>query len=138
MRGEGSGAMLSDDELVLLRTFLQPQRVGRWRLSLASPERRPRFLDHHLNHVRDLDARWVTALGRRDDALALLRARGAPTVAIVVSADAALDGRRMPLADVIAALGSNAWGTLVGCVPGRLGYFHDELGTGRRLLLERR
>jgi hypothetical protein len=129
---------LTDDELVLLRTFLQPQRVERWRLSLASAARRSGFLDHHLNHVRDLDDRRVTALGRHDDALAVLRARGAPTDAIVVSADPAIDGRRLPLAAVIAHLGASAWGTLVGCVPGRLAYFHDEEGTGRRLVLERR
>ncbi len=50
---------------------------------------------------------------------------------------AALDAREFPLAEAIDRAERAGSGFLLGCIPGRLAYYQDEAGTGRRLLLAR-
>jgi hypothetical protein len=54
----------------------------------------------------------------------------------VLSGTPELDGREMPLVEAVWEAEAAGWGTLVGCVPGRLAYYYDETGL-RRMLLER-
>ena len=42
----------------------------------------------------------------------------------------------LPLAEAVWEATAAGWGTLLGCVPGRLAYYYDECGL-RRMLLER-
>jgi hypothetical protein len=122
-------------EEALIRAFIAPERRSRWLEALASAKRRAKQLDR-LNHCRDLDDRYATALPSSADVVALLRARGAPETCYVLSDTRALDGREMPLAEAVPEAEAGGWGTLLGCVPGRLAYYYDECGF-RRILLER-
>ena len=110
---------------------------GRWLDALASPKRRRRFLDR-LNHCRDLDERYASPLPSSTDVAALLRSLGAPTECHVLSDLADIDGMGLPLADAIDRVELGGFGSILSCVPGRLAYYLDESGTGRRLLLVRR
>ncbi|HKB03267.1 MAG TPA: hypothetical protein VKD90_13660 [Gemmataceae bacterium] len=122
-------------EEALVRTFITPERRSRWLQGLASDKRRAKQVDR-LNHCRDLDWRYATELPSTADVVAFLRARGAPEACYVLSSTGALDGREMPLAEAVWAAEAAGWGTLVGCVPGRLAYYYDEVGL-RRMVLER-
>jgi hypothetical protein len=48
-----------------------------------------------------------------------------------------IDGSEMPLGDAVNAAEHGYWGTIIGCIPGKLAYYRGERG-GRRLLLEKR
>jgi len=123
-------------EEATIRAFVHPPRRPRWLESLASAERRSRFLAR-LNHCRDLDERYARLLPSNADVVAILRRCGAPATCYVVSATMALDGREMPLEEAVAEASQGGWGTILSCLPGQLAYYHDECGE-RRLLLERR
>jgi hypothetical protein len=122
-------------EEATIRAFVTPSRRTRWLESLASAKRRGRFLDR-LNHCRDIDERYVTPLPSNADVLAILKSHGAPTTCYVVSADASLDARELPLAEALADAQSGGWGTLISCIPGRLACYYAECGE-RRMLLKR-
>jgi hypothetical protein len=122
-------------EEALIRAFITPERRSRWLEGLASAKRRSKQLDR-LNHCRDLDERYATELPSNADVVALLRARGALPTCYVLSDTRELDGRELPLADALWEAEAAGWGTLLGCVPGRLAYYYDEQGF-RRMLLER-
>src|SRR4051812_44876590 len=120
-------------EEALVRAFISPPRRTRWLEQLASKKRRGPFLDR-LNHCRDIDERYATALPSNADVVTLLRSRGAPPTCYVVSCVAAIDGCELPLAEAIEQAAMEGWGTLIGCIPGRLGYYYDECGERRFLL----
>jgi hypothetical protein len=67
----------------------------------------------------------------------LLRVRGAPATCWLVSERSEFDERQMLLADALEAVVGAGFGTLISCIPGRLGYFEGE-GPENRHLLERR
>jgi hypothetical protein len=70
------------------------------------------------------------------DILLLLRKRGAPGECIFLAEDAALDGRRLPLDEAVAAVVGRGMGAFISCVPGRLAYFEGE-DPSERCILER-
>ena len=119
----------------LIKAFIYPARRKRWLEHLASPKKRTRFLDR-LNHCRDIDDRFSSLLPSGANIVALLSKRGAPPICYVISDYAEIDGREMTLEEAIRAAELGGWGTLIGCVPGRLAYYYDESGE-RRMLLER-
>jgi hypothetical protein len=119
----------------IVRAFIAPERRERWLKSLASAKRRPAMLDR-LNHCRDIDDRYATLLPSNSDVVAFLRSRGAPKMCYVLSCTADIDGQTMALGDAVLAAEHGGWGTIISCVPGRLGYYYDECGA-RRFLLER-
>ncbi len=123
------------DEVATVKAFIKSARRLRWLEALASAKRRRQFLDR-LNHCRDFDERYATALPSSVDLVATLRSRGAPARCHVVSDFEAIDGRQLPLAEAIAQAEWAQWGTLLSCLHGRLAYYFDESGA-RRLLLER-
>ena len=123
-------------EEVIVRAFVAPHRRSRWLSSLGAAKRRRKFLDC-LNHCADLDPRYAQPVASNVDVVALLRSRGAPATCYVVSDVAAIDGRELPLAEAVATAELAGWGTLISCIPGRLGCYLDEAGTKRRLLLVR-
>jgi hypothetical protein len=119
----------------LIRAFVAPSRRGRWLGLLASAKRRRSFLDR-LNHCRDIDDRYATPLPSNANVVAVLRSHGAPESCYVVSDIPAIDGQELPLVDAIDQVESSMFGTLIGCIPGRLAYYYDECGA-RRWLLQR-
>jgi hypothetical protein len=125
---------MNENEEAIIRAFITPARRARWLEFLASAKRRPRILDR-LNHCRDLDERFATQLPSNADIIALLRAHGAPATCYVLSCTDDIDRRTLPLEEAISAAELGGWGTIVGCVPGRLAYYYDECGARRMLLV---
>jgi hypothetical protein len=125
-----------EHESALVRAFIVKPRQGRWLESLAHPKRRPKLLER-LYHFRDLDPLCLIAIppaSHRPESIGeLLAARGAPRDCHVISTNSELDGRVMPLADALTAIVAVGDGSLLSCIPGRLGYFEDE--SSRRYIL---
>jgi hypothetical protein len=122
-------------EEALVDAFIVPEKRERYKTFRANPKRRAKLLDG-LNHCRDLDPRYATEIPSGTDVVSLLRKRGAPERCHVISDVTELDGREMALQEAIDETESHMWGTLIGCVPGRLAYYYGEAGE-QRLLLER-
>ncbi len=120
-------------EELLVNSFIENPRRPRYLLELGSRKRRARALDR-LNHMKDLDERYVTWLPRSMDALSILRSEGAPRTCHVIGGDDSTDGREMDLAEALKRVQEIGWGTLVGCIPGKLAYYHDECGERQALL----
>lgn len=123
------------DEETFIRSFIVAHRRPRWLQLLASEKRRNEMLDR-LNHCAEFDPRHVRWLASNADVVGLLRSRGAPDTCRVLSYVSELDGREMPLEEVVDSLYEYGWGTVLICIPGRLAYYYDECGS-RRALLER-
>jgi hypothetical protein len=121
-------------EEAIVQAVIAPHRRERWLQCLGSSERRAAFLDR-LNHCSDLDPRYTRSVAADADGVGLLRSLGAPGICYLLSAAAELDGREMTLAEAIVAVERAGWGTLVGCIPGRPGYYFDECGERRMLLV---
>jgi hypothetical protein len=123
-------------EEAIVRAFIASHRRSRWLSSLGSDKRRRKFLNR-LNHCADFDPRYAEPVASNVDMVALLRSKGASSTCYVVSDVAAIDGQKLPLAEAVAAAELAGWGTLISCIPGRLGCYVDEAGSRRRLLLVR-
>jgi hypothetical protein len=119
----------------IIRSFIAKERRPRWLESLASEKKRGRMVGK-LNHCKDLDQRFLSDLPKGTDVAATLRAKGAPVSCYVISCSDEIDEQEMPLDDAIAKAADTGWGTIIGCIPGKLAYYYDELGE-RRMLLER-
>jgi hypothetical protein len=128
-----------EHESALIRAFIAPERRERYLGLLASARGREK-LRRALAHCDDFDRRYTHALPpdvRTPAELeALLRAKGAPAECALLAEDDALDGRRLPLEEALVAIIGRGMGTLVSCVPGRLGFYEGE-GPNVRFLLER-
>jgi hypothetical protein len=122
-------------EEATIRAFVTPSRRERWLGLLDSVKRRRSFLGR-LNHCRDIDERYATAIPSNANIVGVLRSHGAPETCYVISDIPTLDGREVELGDAINQIECGMWGTLISCVPGRLAYYYDECGA-RRLLLRR-
>ena len=106
---------------------------------LSKPKRRKDVLDT-LAHFSDLDPRYQVPIPSSQQSAhaieGLLRKRGAPAECYLISEAGALDGRLLPLTEALSLIVGHGMGTLMSCVPGRLGYFEGET-PGDRWLLER-
>lgn len=122
-------------EEALVDAFIVPAKRERYKGFLANRKRRGKLLDG-LNHCSDFDPRYATEIPSKTDVFALLRSRGAPESCHVISDVKELDGKTMPLQEAIDETEAHMWGTLIGCVPGRLAYYYGEAGE-QRLLLEK-
>lgn len=135
-----SQARQPEHEEALVRAFLLSAKQQRWLELLKKPKRRADVL-RALAHFYDLDARYALSIPAAEQStgkvLKLLRTRGAPPDCYLLSESAEFDQRTMPLADALDAIVGMGMGTLVSCVPGRLGYYEGE-GPGDRRILVRR
>ena len=123
-------------EKQIIRTFFLAATQP-WYIRKLANERRRQTALNALDHLRDLDPRYITRLSNKTSALDALRSRGAPDSCYVLSDLSELDGKEMPLADAIDAVESDGCGSIVGCIPGRLAYWVGEVGRCR-VVLERR
>jgi hypothetical protein len=90
-----------------------------------------------LAHFRDLDPRFATRVSGGDTASAIaarLHAKGAGPTCYVLSENAELDDRELPLTQVLDEVYARGLGTLLSCVPGRLAYFESEEASERFIL----
>ena len=125
-------------EEALVRAFIDPRRVERYLEMLGNAKKREK-LRRELAHFKALDptcmapippnqSGWVGITG-------LLKAKGAGERCWVISENPKLDGREMDLDTALKDTIGYQMGTLISCIPGKLGYFEDEDG---RCILERR
>ena len=130
--------MSVDHEAAVLTFVLQPTR-RRLAEQIAIPKRRLKALQRTLSHLNDLDPRYAKRIPPAeqtpDHITALLGQRGAPANCYVIS-EGDLDAKTMPLAEALTCIVGSGMGTLISCVPGRLGYFDGE-DPGERYILER-
>ncbi len=128
-----------EHEAALIEAFVLPRSRARYLEFLPKPMLRERLL-RALDHLHDLDARYAHRIPpdkqNASDIATLLRHKGAPSTCHVISGSRDLDGREMPLGMVLAEVVGCGMGTLLSCIPGRLGYFESE-EVGERYLLER-
>lgn len=127
------------EETESIRAFVIPAKRKRMIELLANPKRR-RKATSSLHHFHDLDPRWVVPLASEDQNASgverVLRIRGAPKTCDVISADARIDGQRMPLSEALERVIGYGMGTLISCVPGSLAFFEGE-GPSNRCILAR-
>lgn len=130
-----------NSEETLIAAFIGKDKRDRYLGFLRSPKRRDKLRDL-LAHgtAAHLDAAFMKSILPKDQnvegILAILTARGAPAVCHVISENPDTDGRDIPLREALEATVGYGSGTLISCVPGRLGYFEGE-GKNVRFLLEK-
>jgi len=66
--------------------------------------------------------------------VALLRSKGAGATVHVISEDSTIDGKQLDLEEAISRVTGGGMGTILSCIPGKLGYFEDEEVKSSRLL----
>jgi hypothetical protein len=95
-----------------------------------------------LGHCVDFDNHAVVAIPPASQTASqiqtLLREKGAPADCWLVSERSEWDGEQMPLAKALEAVVGAGFGTVISCIPGRLGYFEGEAAQNRFLLERRR
>jgi hypothetical protein len=126
----------SGHEEGLVKAFVARPKQDRMIELLRKPKRRRDVLTT-LAHFKDLDPRFAMRAPEphsSSSVLRLLRSRGAPAECYVVSEDPDLDGRILPLAAALDAVVGMGMGTLLSCIPGRLGYFEGETPSERYVL----
>jgi hypothetical protein len=121
------------------KSFITPEKQIRY-LELLKSEKGRKKVRAGLYHCRDIDQRFARLLDPKDQTTEgveqILRSKGAPERCYLFSAENDLDGREMDLSEALfEVVGSNS-GTLVSCIPGKLGYFEFE-DIGERYILER-
>lgn len=132
-----SSLSVREREELLVDTFILPAKRERYRAFLANPKKRPKLLNE-LNHNADLDPRFESSIHPKDDAVAMLRSLGAPDACHLISDIKGLDGLTMPLEEAMRAVAGGSWGTLVGCIDGRLAFYHGECAEYRAVLERKR
>ncbi|MDF1799971.1 MAG: hypothetical protein P1V81_12405 [Planctomycetota bacterium] len=127
----------SELEQALIAAFVVPAKRERFLGMLGHPKRRKKFLDG-LHHFEGLDPRYQVAIPAASQHArgveAMLREWGAGGTCQVISTDRELDGRSMDLAEALDLVHGSCAGTLLGCVPGKLGYYEGEHPADRRIL----
>lgn len=129
-----------EHETAVVDAFIVPSKQDRIRELLSKPKRRRGVLES-LYHQAPLDPRCMSRVPPADQSSsrieALLRAKGAPDLCYVISTDRSLDGSTVALRKALDRIVGRGEGTIISCLPGRLGYFEAE-EAGERYLLERR
>lgn len=122
---------MNDVEAKTIAAFILKEKQERYRFLFDTPGRRREGL-RRLNHCRDFDPRFATWITLKTDIAALLKQEGSPQTVYVMSSHSEIDGKLLPLDEVITPAGY--WGTLVSCIPGQLAYYYDECGERRAIL----
>jgi hypothetical protein len=124
-------------EEAVVKAFIPSHRQERFLEIIAKPKKRAKLLTE-LSHYKALDPRFMLGIPsdqQHPPALVkLLRAKGAGSTCYIISENSWLDGREVDLETALKETVGCQMGTLISCIPGRLGYFEDEDG---RSILER-
>lgn len=116
-------------ELLFISIFLRKEKRDRWKDFLPSPKNRIKVVQT-LDHFRDLDERYLSEIPKEEQTperlYRRLRDLGAPEQCHLISSARELDGKTLPLIEALQRIAEAGCGTMMICVPDRLGYFHDE------------
>jgi len=126
-------------EDAFVKAFLASGKRARWAQFLSNSKRRKEILER-LNH----DLPYLTALATEvpsaqdfpGELERLLKAKGAGPTCHVIANGLKIDGRELPLADVLFAICMHEAGAVLSCLPGRLAYYKPQ-SPGHGILLER-
>jgi hypothetical protein len=136
MRSDEMADSVNHEE-ALVRAFIPAQRQERFLEIIAKPKKRANLVTE-LAHFKALNPKFMVAIPSNQrnpcDLAKLLRAKGAGKKCYVMSENRDLDGREVDLEMALRETVGRQMGTLISCVPGRLGYFEDEED---RCILER-
>ena len=127
---------LHPHERAIVETFFVAGRQERYFTIRNNKLRRRKWLDK-LNHTPGLNERYVHWIDSNTDVLAVLRGKGAPDICYVISCSQEIDRREMQLEEALAETEILGWGTVIGCIPGALGYYYGEMGSKLRAILEK-
>jgi len=125
-------------EEATIRAFIQKSKQERCIQFLASPKHRRKFTAE-LAHFKWLDERFAHPIPASTahtvkEIVALLRSKGAGATVHVISEDSTIDGKQLDLEEAISRVTGGGMGTILSCIPGKLGYFEDEEVKSSRLL----
>ena len=124
---------MNEHEEKTVTAFSVKEKRERYKSMLSNPKKRSSVLDR-LNHLNDLNERYVTWLPSNAAVEQLLRQEGSPEKVYVVSDNKDIDGKLMPLDEAVSKAAVGGWGTIVSCIPGQLAYYYDEMGARRAVL----
>ena len=126
-------------EIALISAFIIRERRQRMIEMLQNPKRRIKLLQR-LAHFGDLDSRFAHRIpSNQQSAISigeLLKQKGALETCHIISENTDIDGKDLPLLDVLLEIVGHGMGTLLSCIPGKLGYYEGE-SPGERYVLER-
>ena len=124
-------------EEAFVKAFISLHRQERFLEIIANPKKRAKLLTQ-LYHFNSLNPKFMVAIPSNQQSpsgvVKLLMAKGAGPKCYVMSTNSRLDGKEVDLETALEETVGSQEGTLISCVPGRLGYFEDEDG---RCVLER-
>jgi hypothetical protein len=117
-------------EEATIRAFIQKNRQERCLALLANPKRRRAFTGE-LAHFKWLDERFAIPIPSSTahtvkEIAALLRRKGAGGTVWAISEDRDIDGKELELEATLSHIWGRGIGTILSCLPGKLGYFEDE------------
>ena len=129
---------LSEHERLLIKRFVARERIERWKYLLPQEKGRAAFL-HRLADPRDLRAERMIEIPRSqqtpDEILRVLKARGAPREAFVISEWKKLDRKCLDLSQAVELAYGIGLGTVISSIPGALCYYEGETLRDRWLLV---
>lgn len=124
-------------EKEVVRAFIVPTKRHRYLDFVSTPRKRNKLI-RELAHFKDIDPRYKKFLppSRQHpaDIATMLTSKGAPLFCWVISEYSEIDAREMLLADALQETVGRQMGTIISCVPGRLGFIETE---DERCVLER-
>lgn len=126
-------------EQAFVESFVQRTRRERALLCLADPNKRRKFIDKFAHHGTDIlipqCLRSIEPNKQNPDSIyTILRSLGAPDTCHVIS-ESSFDGKEMELLAALKEIVGYGMGTVISCLPGRLGYFEGEVR--QRYILQR-
>jgi hypothetical protein len=127
-----------NSEEATIRAFLQKSKQERCVQFLANPKHRHKFTSE-LCHFKWLEDRFAKPIPpstahTAQEIASLLRSKGAGATVHVISEDSTIDGKELDLDQAMHHIWGRQIGTILSCIPGKLGYFEDEEMRSRRLL----
>ena len=122
---------MNPHEQAFVEAFVQKARRERALLCLGDPKKRLKFTERFAHHGGDIlipeHLRSIAPSQQHPkDLYSLLRNLGAPETCHVISEGKDLDGKEMGLLDALKSVVGYGMGTVISCIPGRLGYFEGE------------
>ena len=119
-------------EQEFVESFVHSARQERVRLGLANPKKRRKFVEEFAHHGTYILApeclRSIKPSETNPDSIcAILRSLGAPDTCYLLSEGKNLDGTEMPLLTALKEVVGGGMGTVISCLPGRLGFFEGEV-----------
>jgi hypothetical protein len=121
---------MNSHEQAFVQFFVQRTRQERALLALANPKKRRKFVHefaHHGTYILTPEClRSIKPSEQNPDSIfSILRSLGAPDDCNVIS-EGSLDGEEVELLAALNEIIGRGMGTVISCLPGRLGYFEGE------------